>query len=248
MKSFIESYGCFRMYHQWRNRRVTIAVLVAILTAAGLYDYSRADQAYSSDSGDLEMPPGDSVPADSLPPAPAKPVTAGPATVAEDSVMLEAILYQPGPDTVLIAAYRTREERQQNISPTSTMLKSVAFPGWGQFSNGKYIKAGLIFVIESYFIYRAVDFGRKASDWRDKWKAEPDTSAAKVTYFNQYADYRDTRNSYIWYSVLTIFLSMIDAYVDAHLQNFPEDIPTSERVSLDFEPGRETRLSLSLRF
>ncbi len=166
-----------------------------------------------------------------------------------DSVSLQPILYQPGPDTMLITAYHKRSvDSTAGTSPSMTMLKSVVVPGWGQVSNGKYIKAGLIIVVESYFIYKAVDYAGLASDWRKKWKAEPDTSYLNTIYFNQYADYRDTRNSFIWYTLITVFFSMIDAYVDAHLKNFPDDIPTPGNLSVVVDPGRETRFAVSFSF
>lgn len=166
-----------------------------------------------------------------------------------DSLSLQSIRYQPGPDTMLIAAYYERSiDSTAGTSPSMTMLKSVVVPGWGQISNGKYIKAGLIIVVESYFIYRAVDYAGLASDWRKKWKAEPDSSYLNTIYFNQYADYRDTRNSFIWYTLITAFFSMIDAYVDAHLKNFPDDIPTPDNLSIVVDAGRETRFAVSFSF
>jgi len=210
---------------------------LVLLAAVVMFDAPVADDKQRSDVTD-------SIHGDFSNPGPAETDTA-----AVDSVMLEPILYRPGPDTVLISAYRERGEISAGgISPSLTMLKSVAFPGWGQISNGKYLKAGLIMVVESYFIYKAVDYSRLASDWRDKWKAEPDTGGLKGVYFNQYADYRDTRNSFIWYTAITVFFSMIDAYVDAHLKDFPEDIPVSDNLSLSVEPGRETRVAVSYSF
>jgi len=189
----------------------------------------------------------DSLPSDSIVTPPSACDTGAVDTMAPESVSLNPILYQPGPDTVLMAAYRDRsEESGHKQSPTLTLFKSVVFPGWGQYSNGKYVKAGLVFAVESYFIYKAIYYGSKASDWRSKWKAAPDDQ--KYLYYNQYVDYRDTRNSFYWYTGLTIFLSMFDAYVDAHLRNFPKDIPTSDKVTVDFDPGKESRLALTYHF
>jgi hypothetical protein len=189
----------------------------------------------------------DTLPADSIITPPSTCDTAVADTTLPDSVNLVPTLYRPGSDTVLMAVYYNRTGATgKKRSPTLTLFKSVVFPGWGQFSNHKYIKAGLVFVVESYFIYKAVYYADKAADWRAKWKAAPEDQ--KYLYFNQYADYRDTRNSFLWYTALTVFLSMFDAYVDAHLANFPKDIPGADNVSLDFDPGRESRLTLSYHF
>ncbi len=201
----------------------------------------------SPPAGDSARTALDSLPFDSIITPPSICDTSVADTMVPESVSLQPIMYHPGPDTVLMAVYQSRSgENKHKHSPTLTLFKSVAFPGWGQFSNGKYIKAGLIFAVESYFIYKAVYYGGKASDWKEKWKSAPESQ--KYLYFNQYADYRDTRNSFLWYTGLTVFLSMFDAYVDAHLANFPKDIPASDNVSLDFDPGPESRLTLTYHF
>lgn len=167
-----------------------------------------------------------------------------------DTVILTPSPYTATIDSSVIEAYLT-----ENFTPapkrsaSKTMLKSVVFPGWGQVANKKYIKAGIIFAVESYFIYKAVDFGIKAGDSRDYWQSLPDSLAAqKAEAFRAYTDDRDNRNSNIWYTVIVTFLSMIDAYVDAHLQDFPDTEQAADKISLDIAPGDETRVSVVLRF
>jgi hypothetical protein len=186
----------------------------------------------------LIMPP-DSLAADSM----AADSTAGVYT-PDDSVVLDPILYLPGDDTLLVQYYGTPDTSMSKRSPTLTMFKSVAVPGWGQISNGKYLKAGIIILAESYFIYKAIDFGRQASDWRKKWENAPDE--LKFTYFNTYAGYRDKRNTNLWYTAVIVFLSMFDAYVDAHLQNFPATDRTD--IVLDMSDDGRARVELSYRF
>ncbi|MEZ5357356.1 MAG: DUF5683 domain-containing protein [Candidatus Zixiibacteriota bacterium] len=167
-----------------------------------------------------------------------------------DTVILTPTPYVAGTDTSVINAYLTENYTPlPKRSPSTTMLKSVVFPGWGQYSNKKYIKAGVIFAVESYFIYKAVDYGIKAGDSRDYWKSLPDSLATeKAAAFRTYTNDRDNRNSNIWYTVIVTFLSMIDAYVDAHLRDFPETKQDTDKLSLDVMPGDETRVALVLRF
>lgn len=176
--------------------------------------------------------------------------TAAAAATPVDSIILDPVLYRPAADSLLVKPYLSgNTTASPDRSPTKTMLKSVAFPGWGQFSNRKYIKAGIVFAIESYFIYRAVDYGIKAGDSRDLWKNIPDSlKDAKADAFRRYADDRDNRNSNITYTVIVAFLSMIDAYVDAHLRDFPKPMAAPDDVSLEVSPGRETKISLVYRF
>lgn len=168
-------------------------------------------------------------------------------TAASDTVILEPVLYVPGTDTLLIKQYHSQDTSKGTVgSPTVNLFKSVIFPGWGQYGNRKYIKAGVILAVESYFIYKAIDNGRQASDWHDRWREAP--SELKNLYFSEYTDYRDRRNTFIWYTALTVFLSMFDAYVDAHLQNFPQKTSDTESVSIEALPGGETRLTFSYNF
>lgn len=167
-----------------------------------------------------------------------------------DSVVLEPTLYQYGGDTLLVEAFApVTKDTTQKISPTRIMFKSVVFPGWGQWSNRKHIKAGVVFAIESYFIYKYIHFARKASDWRKRWQSIPDSAAtAQVDAFKQYADYRDSRNSNLWATAVTIFLSMFDAYVDAHLRNFPPPVAGQTTVSWKTAPGYGAALALTYHF
>ncbi len=168
-------------------------------------------------------------------------------TLTGDSVILDPTLYQPGKDSKLLDLYQSDDTAVvSGRSPTLTMFKSVAFPGWGQFSNRKYVKTGLIFVFETYFIYKAIDYGQAASDWRTKWKEAPEE--LKSEYFDKYAENRDRRNTNLWYTALTIFLSMFDAYVDAHLQNFPANDQGAANLSLDISPDEESGLTLRYNF
>jgi hypothetical protein len=78
----------------------------------------------------------------------------------------------------------------------------VAFPGWGQWYNGKRQKAGVYFGVESYFI-------TKSLIWRHRARA-----AANLTEFSHA---RDRRNYFTWLAGVTIFISMFDAYADRYL-------------------------------
>jgi len=169
---------------------------------------------------------------------------------ADTLILFDPQPYQDDSDSLLISGYRTANTKPvHRRSPTRTMLKSVALPGWGQAANGKYVKAAVIGAIESYFIYRAVDYGLKAGDARRDWKNLPDTlPTQKAAAFLKYADFRDSRNSHIWYTAITVFLSMIDAYVDAHLHNFPLTPGKKEGVHVQVGSADDPSLTLVYAF
>lgn len=88
------------------------------------------------------------------------------------------------------------------------MLRSLVLPGWGQFYNGKYWKAGLAFGAESSLIATAIY-------WNQRAVQVPPNS-------NERFFYRNNRNTAVWFLAGTILFSMLDAYVDASLSDFDE--------------------------
>lgn len=169
-------------------------------------------------------------------------------SLVADSIVLEPVLYKAGSDTTLINALLPEESVTVRAnSPTRALFKSVVFPGWGQYSNRKYIKAGLVFAVESYFIYKAVDNAREASDWRRKWKTETEADL-RAKHFRKYTSYRDNRNSNLWITAAVTFMSMFDAYVDAHLSSFPPQIDKAKKLSFEIAPEQAVGFRLAYRF
>ncbi len=128
-----------------------------------------------------------------------------------------------------------------NKSPMGALLRSVALPGWGQFYNGKYIKFALFCGAESFFIYKAAHWWKKTEDQYDLVQTLPEGQQASAFYL--YKSYRGNRNDYLWLVALSVFISMFDAYVDAHLSGFDIDL-TPE---FD-EKSQEVALKLSFNF
>lgn len=175
-------------------------------------------------------------------------VKANPDSLISESVVLEPVLYQAESDTTLVNVLLSEKNTVVRTgSPTVTLFKSVVFPGWGQYSNRKYVKAGLVFAVESYFIYKVIDNARQASDWRSKWKEETDVSL-RAEYFQEYTKYRDNRNSNLWITATIIFVSMFDAYVDAHLSSFPHQADKTKKLSLEVTPEQTAQLRLAYHF
>ena len=106
----------------------------------------------------------------------------------------------PMPDTTLSG--RSLKSASFFSSPTGTLLKSVAFPGWGQLANGKKQKAAIYFAVESYWI-------TKALIWRHR--------ARTADSFSEFSHAQDRRNYFYWLTGITVFVSMFDAYADRYL-------------------------------
>jgi hypothetical protein len=109
-------------------------------------------------------------------------------------------------------------------SPTGIMLRSLAVPGWGQATNGSWIKAGVAVAAEGLLVASLVRDSRRLQE------LTPGTPEYENTYNRRQQD--------AWWLGAVVFLSMIDAYVDAHLK--------SGDVELGPEPGPDG-LSLAAR-
>ena len=96
----------------------------------------------------------------------------------------------------------TRVEPQEKKSPTGAMIRSLLVPGWGQFYNGKPIKGTIVAAAE---VGSVVAFFVR----RDQINSEvrPVGQAPK-------------RNFYLISSLGIVFYSVVDAFVDAHLDEF----------------------------
>ncbi len=136
--------------------------------------------------------------------------------------------------------------RRQN--PTVALFKSMAVPGWGQAANGRYYKAVLFFGMDAFFIASALHHGSKASDYRSQYE-QAELVDTRNAYYDLYEDSRSDRNKFTWYAVITTFIAMFDAYVDAHLSGFPaERAPDRLSIEMGPTPEGETRVLVSFRF
>ena len=90
-------------------------------------------------------------------------------------------------------------------SPKGAMIRSILFPGWGQWYNGKKIKAVIVFAAETGIIGSAIYWNRRAKNEKNNLNRD---------------FYADNRNLAFWYLGVAILLSMADAFVDAHLAGF----------------------------
>ncbi len=109
-------------------------------------------------------------------------------------------------DAYVDARLSDRISLKEKKNPTGALLRSLVFPGWGQFYNRKYSKAFLFFGGEAGLIATAVHLNQQVVATRGDLQAS----------------YRNNRNTANWFLLATIVFSMLDAYVDASLADFDE--------------------------
>jgi len=115
--------------------------------------------------------------------------------------------------------------RPWHEQPTWIMARSAVVPGWGQFKNGRPLKAGLAIGLEGAIGYKLVDAWKDveaAAAREDDALSHGDQAAADAAR----ADYEEAYNrraTAAWFLAGAVILSMVDAYVDAHLIQFDAD-------------------------
>ncbi|PWB72308.1 hypothetical protein C3F09_06855 [candidate division GN15 bacterium] len=176
------------------------------------------------------------------------------AVVAADSskvsVKVDTTLFVPPANDLdsAVVIDTTNFERHLYQNPTAGLFKSMLVPGLGQVGNHRYVKAVLFAGLEVYFVSRAIHFNSQARDFRVRYDAAT-TVADRDYFYALYKNRRDTRNTYYWFTGMTIFVSMFDAFVDAHLSGSPM-AGRNERVGFNAGPdGRGgTAVQLAVRF
>jgi len=171
-------------------------------------------------------------------------------TDASIKPQVDTLLFQPLPDSSPAAQVTNpiNFEKQLTQNPTVALFKSMFVPGLGQVGNRRYIKAIVIAGLETWFIGSAIHYGRQASGFRDQWNEATDVTSRNI-YYGLYEDRRDERNKFSWFAGITIFVSMFDAYVDAHLSGSPSRERNS-RIDWEIIPQEDggVRGLLSCRF
>lgn len=132
-------------------------------------------------------------------------------------------------------------------SPWGAVLRSAIVPGWGQFYNGSYWKVPVVLGVSAWFIGNWISNNNLYIDYRDKYEEirysvsnDPNVSFYKQLYLKYRDFYRDQRDMFAIYMGIAYVLTLVDAYVDAHMFDFTvkEDFVTkSPYLNMSFRLG-----------
>ncbi len=209
-------------------------VILAISFVMGYPIAGRADDGIPSDTTEVE----DStlVSTDSLDPV--------------KTIQIDTLLFTPGNTLVGYGAVTDSIDRESRLRqrPMAAMFKSMVLPGWGQYGNRRYVKALVYAGLEAWMVGAALHYHDQASDFHRQYEKTPvDNISLRNDYYSLYTDRKDERSKYVWFGAIIVFVSMFDAYVDAHLSGFPRDNP--DGLSFELSPtkdkGFQAVLSLS---
>ncbi|MCH7939877.1 MAG: hypothetical protein IID13_09040 [Candidatus Marinimicrobia bacterium] len=108
--------------------------------------------------------------------------------------------------------------------PRKALVSSIIIGG-GQAYNRAWIKMIGLIAAEIYFVNKFQENRDNVEEFR---KEEPAAT---------HNPYITVRNKYAWWVVGTYLYAMVDAYVDAHLDSFPQD--STEQIIIDENTGTE---------
>ena len=108
--------------------------------------------------------------------------------------------------------------------PRKALVSSIIIGG-GQAYNRAWLKMVGLVAAEIYFV-------NKFQENRDNVEEFPKEAADGA-----HNPYITVRNKYAWWVVGTYLYAMVDAYVDAHLDSFPQD--TTDQAIIDENTGAE---------
>ncbi len=149
-----------------------------------------------------------------------------------DTVMVQ------GTDTTSRSAGTAASEKKINFrSPSGALLRSLAIPGWGQIYNKKYFKAVIVAGGQGVLLGTAIVEWKRATD------AKNDASLPLATRLEDYRLHTNNRNMLLWLFSAAAVVSMLDAYVDAHLsQDTGVGVPQIGGIFLEPDVEKKTLL------
>ena len=162
--------------------------------------------------------------------------------------VVDTLLFVPSREVSPAADVTNPTNLEEHLyqQPTVALFKSMLVPGLGQLGNRRYTKALFFAGIESWFIASLLHYASQAADARQSYLEAVDINA-RLDYYNLYDNKRKNRNKFAWFAGLMIFISMFDAYVDAHLSGSPVD-PRNDDISFDLKPADNGGVAAQLTY
>ena len=153
-------------------------------------------------------------------------------------VAADTLLFEPPSDESAAGQVTNPINLEKHLyqNPTGALFKSMLVPGLGQLGNRRYFKAAVFIGLECWFAGSAIHYGRQAADAKDVFASMP-TTPERNYWYAFYDNKRKNRNKFTWFAGITIFISMFDAFVDAHLSGSPTD-ERNEQFTLDVIPDQ----------
>lgn len=130
----------------------------------------------------------------------------------------------PAPDSLANDSLAHSEVLKAAKSPATAIALSALLPGAGQIYTGRYWKVPLILGFGSYFVVQMLRMDSRYQDARSKYATSvlsgANSGAGDPQLIYERDFYRDERDRFAFYVILTYVLNIVDAYVGASLYDF----------------------------
>lgn len=116
-------------------------------------------------------------------------------------------------------------EEVETKSALGAVLRSAAIPGWGQLYNESYFKVPVVVGLTGFLVWGIITEHANYRDYAVLYDASiTDENPAGDLRHKRFREfYRDRRDTYGWWLLVTYLLQLADAYVDAALFSFDVD-------------------------
>jgi len=141
-------------------------------------------------------------------------------------------------------------EPELRPSATNRAVRSMVFPAWGQMTNGRPVKAAVLFSVQTWIWTRVIKESRAAheSEQRVFRLQEDGASALEITLAEASADeHAARRRDMLFWALFSGLYGALDAYVDAHLVDFDEELEEGRDLFAGIDPVNG-EVQVGLRF
>ncbi|MFQ6104477.1 MAG: DUF5683 domain-containing protein [Candidatus Glassbacteria bacterium] len=120
------------------------------------------------------------------------------------------------------------EPQAKEKSPPGAAIRSLLVPGWGQFYTENWLKGTLLASaqVSLFILWR---FEERAAD-RDFDRFETTQDSTSLT---SSLGHQDRADSFLSFTILTTLVSVLDAYIDAHLYRFEEKVRMDDEIEVE---------------
>ncbi len=142
---------------------------------------------------------------------------------------------------ILIVSMVYAEDFETGKQPLKAGAYSLIIPGAGQFYNDKYLKGFMVIAIDGGLTGMTIYHHDQMIKYKNRLNRSttPADIGDNKYYYNYYFE---KRQSDYWWLGASVFLSAIDAFVDAHLFNYDQK---KKEIELRFS---EEKLTLTYHF
>ena len=137
------------------------------------------------------------------------------------------------------------EDAIETKSALGAVLRSAVIPGWGQLYNESYFKVPVVVGLTGFLVWGIVTEHANFRDYADLYDASiTEEQPGGDLFYKRFREfYRDRRDTYGWWLLVTYLLQLADAYVDAALFGF--DVSDEAKLTLIPHTGG---VGMQLRF